>query len=592
MLYKASPLILALIVAALALGAASGPSETSDAAPPADVIPGRYIVTLKPGVNPRAFSDDLGGQLGFRADAVFTHALNGFAANLPSKAAAALSRNPNVALVEPDMLVKATVQDLPTGVNRIDTDENATAAIAGNGGDMNVDVAVIDTGVDVDHEDLSVVGGARFSGSGFAIFWTCDDGTGSFDDDNGHGTHVAGSIGAKDNTLGVVGVAPGARIHAVKVLNSAGSGAISCVILGIDWVTANAATIEVANMSLGGGSNTSLCNAIQNSVNAGVVYAVAAGNEIVDASTRSPANCGPVVTVSAIADFDGAPGGLNDQTVSWSSCTEDQDDSFACFSNFGSTVEVAGPGVLIRSTLPGGAYGDLSGTSMASPHVAGAIALFKVANPAYNTSHGPTVIANMTAAGWSVPQAGACGFDGDPDGSPEPLIYVGSSCHGATPAPTPTASPSPTPTFTPAPTPTPTESPPPTESPTPSPTAVATPTPTAAAGTMRVADIDGAQTSNGSTWTAHATIVVRDASNNLVSGATVSGSWTTGSSSGPCITNGTGQCTISAGGIPKRNSATTFTVTGVTHASLVYDSSANSDPDGDSNGTSITITKP
>ncbi|MEX0683519.1 MAG: S8 family serine peptidase [Dehalococcoidia bacterium] len=553
-----------------------GAGDRSEAAPDPDVIPGRYIVTLTPGIAAHAFAQETGSRLGFRADVVYSHALNGFAANLPAQAAQALARDSGVLSIEPDRIARVTDQILPTGIDRIDVDENSTAGIAGDGGAMDVDIAIIDTGIDVDHPDLNVVGGARFSGSGFAIFWTCDNGSGSFDDDNAHGTHVAGTAAARDNSVGVVGVAPGARLHAVKVLTSGGTGAYSCIIMGIDWVTARADTIDVANMSLGGGSSSALCNAIQNSVNAGVVYAVAAGNEIVDAETRSPANCAPVVTVSAIADFDGKPGGLQDETIAFSSCTETEDDSFACFSNFGSTIEVAAPGVKILSTLPGGGTGTGSGTSMASPHVAGAIALYKVANPAYNTSHGPTVIADMTADGWTVPQDSPCGFDGDPDSYPEPLIYGGSSClGGATPTPSPTPSPTPTPTASPEPTPTPT----PTASPAPTPT----PTP-APDGTMHVASLSGISISQGSTWVAQVTITVHDSANNPVADATVFGSWSLGSpSSGNCTTNGAGQCTLTSGSIPKRNSSVTFTVTNVTYTTLVYDPSGT---------TSITIAKP
>ena len=343
-----------------------------------DIIPGRYIVLLREGTDATRYANALGRRHGFDADIVYGHALRGFAANLSAKAAETLRHDPNVLLVEPDRIVTASPQTLPTGADRMDVEENATAGINGDLGDLDIDVAVIDTGVDVDHPDLRVAGGARFVG--FLSF--CGDGSGSYDDDNGHGTHVAGIIGARDNDLGVVGVAPDARIWAVKVLNAAGSGSVSCLIRSVDWVTANANTIEVANLSIEAASSTALCNSIANSVEAGVVYAVAAGNSATDAENTSPANCADALTVSAIADFDGRGGGETDETVTFSTCTEDEDDSFACFSNFGSVVDMAAPGVNILSTYPGGEYAFGSGTSMASPHVAGAAALYLVENPA------------------------------------------------------------------------------------------------------------------------------------------------------------------------------------------------------------------
>ncbi|MEX1037738.1 MAG: S8 family serine peptidase [Acidimicrobiia bacterium] len=357
-------IVYALIVTALMV---TGLGTAGAAAPP---VSQSYIVVLNPGsADVAAVAADLarahGGQVGF----VYEHALEGFSATLLPGAAAAMAKNPLVSYVEADQEMAIAAQDIPTGIERIFADENPEIGIDGTDDlRVDVDVAVIDTGIDFDHPDLNVV--ARTDCSGGSPFkMSCSDGSG--DDGNGHGTHVAGTIGAIDDGNGVVGVAPGARLHAVKVLGDNGSGQISWIIAGIDWVTARAGTIEVANMSLGCEcSSSALDSAIAKSVDAGVAYAVAAGNSDKDASTFSPANHPDVLTVSALADFDGEPGGLGSPT-----CRSDQDDTLADFSNFGSLVEITAPGVCILSTWKDGGYNTISGTSMASPHAAGALAL-------------------------------------------------------------------------------------------------------------------------------------------------------------------------------------------------------------------------
>jgi len=275
---------------------------------------------------------------------------------------------------------------------------------------VNVDVAVIDTGIDASHPDLNVVASVNCSGG---APWKMSCGSGGADD-NGHGTHVSGTIGALDNGIGVVGVAPGARLWAVKVLNSQGSGYMSWIVAGIDYVAAHAGEIEVANMSLGCEcSSAAMDTAITNAVAAGVVFVVAAGNNGTNADTFSPANHPDVITVSALADFDGIPGHLGSPT-----CRTDQDDTLADFSNWGATVEIAAPGVCITSTWPGGGYNTISGTSMASPHVAGAAALLASrSNPG-----GRADVLGIRAA-----LIGAGNFDwtdDSGDGTQEPLLDV------------------------------------------------------------------------------------------------------------------------------------------------------------------------
>lgn len=329
---------------------------------------GRHIVVLRDSVaNPAAAAADLGRRNGFDIDRVYSHAIKGFAARIPAGRLAALRNDPRVAYAEADQIARIS-QTTPTGIQRIFASSNTAIDIDGlDDYRVDVDVAIIDTGIDLDHPDLNVVASTNCSGSN-PFRASCGSGG---DDDNAHGTHVAGTVGALDNGQGVVGVAPGARLHAVKVLRADGSGYISSIVAGIDWVTARAGTIEVANMSLGCQcTSTAMDQAIAKSVDAGVAYAVAAGNNDADASTFSPANHPDVLTVSALADFDGAPGGVGGPT-----CRGDQDDTLADFSNFGSRIEIAAPGVCILSSVPGGGYDWFSGTSMASPHAAGALGL-------------------------------------------------------------------------------------------------------------------------------------------------------------------------------------------------------------------------
>ncbi|MGH9002725.1 MAG: S8 family peptidase, partial [Acidimicrobiia bacterium] len=211
----------------------------------------------------------------------------------------------------------------------------------------NGHVWVIDTGVDAAHPDLNVVEFKNFAG-------------GPNKDCNGHGTHVAGTVAAEDDASHVVGVAPGASIHAIKVLGCSGSGSNSGVIAGIDWVTEHALPGAVANMSLGGGASQAIDEAVRASADAGVLYVLAAGNANVDACTTSPARAGAgtnngIVTVGALS----APG------------------TRASFSNFGSCVDIWAPGVNVLSTWPGATTRARSGTSMAAPHVAGGGALLR-----------------------------------------------------------------------------------------------------------------------------------------------------------------------------------------------------------------------
>jgi aqualysin 1 len=282
---------------------------------------------------------------GFRAEHVYSAALRGFSARLTARQIAALEDDPRVASIELDGEMFAIDQTLPWGIDQIDADVSSTLAGNGAGAIGNVNVYIIDTGIGK-HSDLNRVAHVNMAG-------------GKNDDCHGHGTHVAGTASARDNTADVVGVAPGAPLTGVKVLGCNGSGSTSGVIKGIDWVTANAQMPAVANMSLGGSASQALDDAVGRSVAAGVFYAVAAGNSGANACNSSPARAGAGTNngIMTVAATDSA-----DQEASWS--------------NYGGCVDIWAPGVAILSTRRGGSTTTMSGTSMASPHVAGAGALY------------------------------------------------------------------------------------------------------------------------------------------------------------------------------------------------------------------------
>lgn len=371
-----------------------------------DHVPYQFIVQVAENEDVEVVARFLARRTGGEITHLYRHALKGFAVRLPPGLGPDALRDLSVVRIEPDRVMTLpdpvtevhgktadvsaqATQALPTGVNRVDAEQNPNK---GNG--MNI--AVVDTGIDLTHQDLLVRAGKNCTGRGAPK------------DGNGHGTHVAGTAAAKNNTIGVVGVAPGATVWAVKVLNNNGSGFLSWVICGVDWVAANAATIHVANMSLGlNGHSDTLQAAVSNAVAAGVTFTVASGNSATDANCCDPASYPKVITVSAIADSDGQPGGLGQAT------TYGADDTFASFSNFGSPVDLTAPGVSIYSTYKNGGYATMSGTSMASPHAAGAAALY-IRTRLLLTSVRPTaadVRAALISAGW--PQHDA--FTGDPD---------------------------------------------------------------------------------------------------------------------------------------------------------------------------------
>lgn len=432
-----------LIAMSVALPASAG----------AEKIPGRYIVVLKDSVaKPGAVAKDHQRTHGLQRSHVYRSALKGYAGSIPNGQLKAVRADSRVAFVVPDREAVQTAQTIPRGIDRIDSDTSSTAA--GNGlGAVNVNVAVLDTGTDASHPDLNVVGGRNCTA----------DKSGALTDPGGHGTHVGGTVGALDNDFGVVGVAPGARLFSLRVLNKQGRGRLSWALCGIDWVTATRTdsdqtnNVAVANMSLGferpetgdcgPESEDALHLAICSSTDAGVTYVAAAGNDSSDVQNETPAAFSEVLAVTAMADFDGSPGGsANTTNDCYSTETVDRhgdaDDKFTSFSNFATLTSdaahtLAAPGLCILSTFPvegahekpqritSPGYAQWQGTSMASPHVAGTVALCVGSGECAGLTPSQIVqkmVADAAAYNTANP---SYGFLGDPLHSPDPNRYYG-----------------------------------------------------------------------------------------------------------------------------------------------------------------------
>jgi aqualysin 1 len=330
-----------------------------------------YIVVLEEDVDhPSQVASGIEQRQDLEVGFVYSNALEGFSAEIPDEDLAAVRANPQVAYIERDRPVHVVAQTIPWGVERIGASNASVQAGDGTGVVSGVNAYIIDTGntgkkdpdtgKDQPHPDLNVVHHVNFTRDG------------KNHDCNGHGTHVAGTVAARDNSTDVVGVAPGARLTGVKVIGCDGSGSVSNVIEGIDWVTAKARKPAIANISLSTGASRAFDSAVRKSANSGIFYAVAAGNDHDNACNYSPARAG-----KARRDTNG-DGKIDykDSNGIVTTAATDSSDEEARFSNYGRCVDLWAPGVSILSTKRGGGTAKMSGTSMATPHVGGTAALY------------------------------------------------------------------------------------------------------------------------------------------------------------------------------------------------------------------------
>lgn len=321
---------------------ATAPARASSAAG-GEIVKDEYLVVLRgaPGASARAQNLRTAESIASGAGVTMRHAfgtvLSGFSARMSAEQAARLANDPAVALVEPNRVAVAYGQVVPAGVTMVRASAAQSRGVRGAG----VKVGVIDTGIDYRHPDLA----ANYAGGIDLVNNDADP-----MDDNGHGTHVSGTIAAVDNTLGVLGVAPGVKLYGIKVLDANGSGTYAQVIAGLDWAAAN--HMQVVNLSLGGSVGSSaLQTAVDNAFKAGVVVCAAAGNS--GGAVGFPAAYPSCICVSAV----------------------DANKQIAAFSSRGPEVDVAAPGTGVLSTYPNAAYATMQGTSMATPHVAAVAAL-------------------------------------------------------------------------------------------------------------------------------------------------------------------------------------------------------------------------
>jgi subtilisin family serine protease len=498
----------ALATAVLLASCGGGTGEDSAGAPDAALLAAnvhaanadaatgaRFIVRLKDGAAaPGARGREIAAAHGGEVLHVYENALQGFAIRLPAAAVdgflQAMEHHPLVDLVEADTIATANqVQSGATwGLDRSDQrtlplDGTYTYGSTGQG----VRAYIIDSGLRGTH--------LEFQGRVLPGYTAISDGRGTADC-NGHGTHVAGTVGGT-----TWGMAKGVAIVPVRVLGCDGSGYMSGIVAGVDWMVANAVRPAVANLSLGGGASSTLDAAVARAASAGITVAAAAGNSNVDACTVSPAREPSVLTVGAT----------------------DSGDARASYSNWGTCLDLFAPGSSITSAASGSDSGAaiMSGTSMASPHVAGLAALFLQANPGATPA---TVAASIKSAATT----GIVGNAGS--GSPNALMHA--TLTASAPAPVTTTS-------------------------------------------VSVASLAGRSAKSGSNWRATVTVGVKNTAGAPVSGATVTGDFTVGGTGLGCTTGTAGTCSLSSGTISRYTAQTSFTVRRIAGTGLAYDSSAN-----------------
>ncbi|MCA1619620.1 MAG: S8 family peptidase [Acidobacteria bacterium] len=396
---KSLLLLAALALSLTALLSANTPNTRTSAGPArkndklhkkgADRIPGHYIIVLDdvaagqpgPASQARQVADVLVSAYGGKVNRVYSNALNGYAAEMTEDEALALSNDPRVQFVEEDgvMTASATQSNATWGLDRIDQrDRPLNGTYVYNWTGSGVRAYIIDTGIRTSH--------TQFGGRASNVY---DAFGGNGQDCNGHGTHVAGTVGGS-----TYGVAKSAMLRGVRVLNCSGSGTTSGVIAGVDWVRANHIKPAVANMSLGGSASSSLDTAVNNAINAGVAFSVAAGNSNTDACTQSPARVAAAITVGSTTSSDAR----------------------SSFSNYGTCLDIFAPGSSITSAWYSSdtATNTISGTSMASPHVCGVTALYLQAFPGSSPSTIRNAIVNNSTTGR---------LTGIGSGSPNRLLY-------------------------------------------------------------------------------------------------------------------------------------------------------------------------
>lgn len=498
---------LSLCAAAVAMSSTAALAQTAAAVashPFAQSKPvaGRYIVVFKQSVaNPAAEAANVMRGLGGQVIHTYSSALKGFAATLPDAALQSLRNNPNVDYVEQDQTValnQVSPQNSATwGLDRIDqADRPLNLQYYFNYTGAGVNAFIIDTGIRADH--------AEFTGRVRAGYNVVADTNGT-NDCNGHGTHVSGTVGGT-----TWGVAKGVSLIPVRVLDCTGSGSYSGVIAGIDWVAASSLRPAVANMSLGGSASASVNAAVAGAVSKGVTMVVAAGNSNADACNYSPSAEPSAITVGAT----------------------DSGDVRASYSNYGSCVDIFAPGSSITSAWNSSstATNTISGTSMASPHVAGVAALALAANPTAS----PTAVAAFLSANATANRLTSLGT-----ASPNLLVY--SLAVGAPTEPT--------------------------------------------SRSVAVKSLIGKSVKNGANWRADVIVTIYDwTTTAVVANATVTGSFSPGGNAS-CVTASTGSCTLSSAVISRLIGSTTMTVGTVSGTSLTYDSSKNA-------GSQIMVVKP